>query len=148
MFIEENIDFKIASNILLGDVSAYLNKTNKNINETKLTKEKFISLVNSLKEEKISSKILKTILEEYLEREISLEKLLEEKQIVQVSNEDEIISLIKEVLSQYEESVNDYRNGKENAIKFLMGMVMKESKGKVNPRLAGELLKKILDDNN
>ena len=44
--------------------------------------------------------------------------------------------------------LNDYRNGKENAIKFLMGMVMKESKGKVNPRLAGELLKKILDDNN
>lgn len=149
LFINENIDFKIASNIMLGDISAYLNKTNKNISETKLTKEKFITLVTSLKEEKISSKIFKEILDDYLEREITLDEILKEKGISQVSsNEEEIISLIKEVLSKYQDSVNDYKNGKENALKFLMGMVMKESKGKVNPRLAGELLKKILDDNN
>jgi len=146
-FIEEKIDFKIASNILLGDISSYLNKNKVNINETKLTKEKFISIVNSLSENKISSKIFKEILPNLMEEETKLDELLNKLGISLVSNEDEIKKIITDTLEKYSESVNDYKNGKENAIKFLMGMVMKESKGKVNPKLALELLKNILDNN-
>lgn len=146
MFIEENIDFVIASNILLGDISSYLNKNLKDIFELNLSKEKFISLVNALKENKISSKIFKTILEEYLESNKSLEDILNERGLVQISDKKQIEQFIREVLSKYGDSVNEYKSGKTGVFKFLMGMVMKESKGTVNPKLAGEILKDILEN--
>ena len=145
MFLESDIDFKIASNILLGDITSYLNKEGISIFDTKLNKNKFISVVNALKENKISSKIFKDILSYLMEEEIDLDTLVEREGLSLVSNEDEIISIIQSVLLKFPESVNDYKNGKDNAIKFLMGMVMKESKGKANPKLALDLLKNILD---
>ena len=145
MFLEDDIDFVIASNILLGDISSYLNKTNKDIFELGLNKDKFIALVEALHTNKISSKIFKTVLEDYLETDKALDNLLSEKGLVQIGDEKEIESLINSVLSEYSDSVNDYKNGKTNAYKFLMGMVMKESKGLVDPKLAGEILRNILD---
>jgi len=91
--------------------------------------------------------MFKDILQKLIEEEIDLDTLLEKEGLVLVSNEDEIKKIINSVISKFPESVNDYRNGKENAIKFLMGMVMKESKGKINPKLALDLLKNILDNN-
>ena len=143
MFLEENIDFSIASNILLGDISSYLNKNKVSINDTYLTKEKFIILVNSLKSEEISSKIFKEIIDDILGKDIDVKELINQNK--QVSNTDEIVFIIEEVLEEFPESVQDYKNGKENAIKFLMGMVMKESKGKLNPKTSLEILKELLN---
>ena len=103
-------------------------------------------MVNALKENKISSKIFKIILDDYIESDKTLDSLLEERGLVQISDKSEIEKLIREVLSKYESSVNDYKNGKLGVYKFLMGMVMKESKGTVDPRLAGEILKDILEN--
>jgi len=58
----------------------------------------------------------------------------------------EIEVIIKGVLDKYPESVTDYKNGKDNAIKFLMGMCMKESKGMINPKIAMDVLKNLLDE--
>ena len=148
MFLEDNINFSIASNILLGDISSYLNKNNTDIFEINLTKERFIELVSALDSEKISSKIFKTILDEYLDSSKSLDEILNEKGLVQISDKSEIEKFIKDVLSNYNSSVEDYKNGKTGVYKFLMGMVMKESKGTLNPRLADEVLKDILDKSN
>ena len=63
----------------------------------------------------------------------------------QVDNKDEALKIVLDVIENYPDSVNDYRNGKENAIKFLMGMVMKNSKGKINPSLAMEILRDNLN---
>lgn len=145
LFLDENIDFTIASNILLGDISSYLNKNYTDIFSLGLTKDRFITLVNALKTNKISSKIFKAILDDYLSTDKTLDNLLEVKGLVQVSDKGEIEKFINEVLSKYEDSVTDYKNGKTGVYKFLMGMVMKESKGRVDPRLAGEILKDILD---
>lgn len=143
MFLEENIDFSIASNILLGDISSYLNKNKVSINDTYLDKEKFIILVNSLKNEEISSKIFKEIIDDVLGEDIDVRELIDKNK--QVSNTDEIVSIIEKVLNDFPDSVQDYKNGKENAIKFLMGMVMKESKGKLNPKTSLEILKELLN---
>ena len=116
-----------------------------NIFSVNLDKDRFIDLVNSLDSNKISSKILKTILEEYLETDKSLDEILKENNLVLVSDEKEIEEFINKVISTYPDSVSDYRNGKESAFKFLMGMVMKESKGKINPKTCDEVLKKVLD---
>ena len=63
----------------------------------------------------------------------------------QVDSKEEIERVVLDVLNSYPQSVIDYKNGKDNAIKFLMGMIMKETKGKINPKIAMEILKDNLD---
>ena len=145
-FLDCDIDFKIASNILLGDITAYLNKNSKLIEDTNLSNDKFITIVNSLSSDKISSKIFKDILDDYLETDKSLETILKDKGLDNTFDNDAIGNLIDEVLAKYPDSVNDYKNGKDNAFKFLMGMIMKESKGKANPKVASDILKDKLNN--
>ena len=140
---DQTIDYQIASNILVGDIASYLNKENKKITETNLTPEKFIKIVKALQTKEISSKIFKDIIKQILETEENIDKLLESNK--QVDSKEEAEKIINKVLETYKDSVNDYKNGKENAIKFLMGMVMKTSKGKINPELAMNILKDNLN---
>lgn len=143
-FLDTNIDFKVASNILLGDISSYLNKNSMNILDINLSKDRFIELVSALSTNKISSKTFKIILEDFLETDKSIDALLKEKDLIEMKD-DEIESFIENVLSSYPNQVEEYKNGKNNLFKFLMGMVMKESKGKINPKTCDEVLKKVLD---
>lgn len=140
IFLNENIDFNIASNILLGDISSYLNKTRKSIFDTKLDKERFIVVVNALKAEEISSKIFKEILNSIMEDEI-----LDLESHKQVNNDEQIIEIVTRVINNYPDSVRDYKNGKDNAIKFLMGMCMKESSGRLNPKMVMDILQDFLN---
>ncbi|MGN0993081.1 MAG: Asp-tRNA(Asn)/Glu-tRNA(Gln) amidotransferase GatCAB subunit B, partial [Bacilli bacterium] len=142
-FLDSNINLTIASNILVGDIASFLNKKKISIFDTKLTKDKFIVLVNSLDKEEISSKIFKEILPTVMEEDVPIETILENNK--QTSSKEEIEKVIIDVLDSYPQSVCDYKKGKESAIKFLMGMVMKETKGKINPKLAMEILKDNLD---
>lgn len=138
-----DIDFKVASNILTGDISSYLNKNNVSIFDTKFDNSKFVSIVNALSKKEISSKIFKDILPSIMEEDLDIDKLIDDNK--QVDNKDEALKIVLDVIDSYPDSVNDYRNGKENAIKFLMGMVMKNSKGKINPSLAMEILRDNLN---
>lgn len=140
MFLDSDIDFTIASNILLGDISSYLNKKRISIFDTELSKERFILVVNALKNEEISSKIFKEILNSIMEDE-----KLDLDSHKQVDNNDEIENIVKAVLAKFPDSVTDYKNGKDNAIKFLMGMCMKESGGKINPKTTMEILQNLLN---
>ena len=63
----------------------------------------------------------------------------------QVDNDSDIEDIVKNVLEKFPDSVTDYKNGKDNAIKFLMGMCMKESGGKINPKKAMEILQNLLN---
>ena len=142
-FIDKNINLKIASNILLGDIASYLNKNGKTLDETKI-EDKFVEVVNSLDSNMISSKIFKDILNDLMEKEDMLDDILKQNGISLVSNEDDLIKIIEKVLVENENSVNDYKNGKDNAFKYLMGMVMKETKGSANPVVVNNLLKDLL----
>ena len=138
--LEEQTNFKIASNMLLGDISAYLNKTEKDIKETTLTKERFLELVKFYEEGTITSKNLKEMLDTILESDKTISEIMKEQGIENITNDDEIRNIIKMIIKNNPESVEDYKNGHDRAIKFLMGQVMKETKGKANPRLANEIL--------
>ena len=142
-FLDSDINLKVASNILVGDIASFLNKKKISINETKLTKEKFIALVDSLDSEEISSKIFKEILPLVMDTDTPVGTILENNK--QVDSKEEIGRVVLDVLISYPQSVIDYKNGKDNAIKFLMGMIMKETKGKINPKIAMEILKDNLD---
>ena len=93
---------------------------------------------------KISSKIAKVILEEMYNTGKDPSQIIEDKGLVEITDETEIEKLIKEVLKENQKAVADYQKGKENSFTFLLGQVMAKSKGKANPQKAGELLKKAL----
>lgn len=141
-YLEEftNLNLKTASNLLLGDIQAYLNKVNKSILETKLTKDKMIKLVSYLDDGKISHKNFKDIVLDIMETDKEIDTILKEKGIQNVVDNTLVLEIIEKVLKDNENVVLDYKNGNERSLKFLMGQVMKESKGSVNPKLANDLL--------
>ena len=140
-----DVNLVIASNLLLGDIEAYLNKNNKSISETKLSDDKFRQLVNKLDSGAITNKIFKEILNDLMENDKSIDSILEEKGL-NLSNDDSLVDeIINKVLIENEFMVNDYKNGNERIIKALMGLVMRESKGKINPSIANAKLKEKLD---
>ena len=144
LFLDEDIDFVIASNILVGDIASYLNRNRISIFDTNLDKEKFCKIVKALEKKEISSKIFKDLLDDIMTTHRSVDDLLSSNK--QLDSYEEITSVVNTVIDKYPESVRDYKNGKTNSFKFLMGMVMKESKGKVNPSVASSILQNILDN--
>ena len=113
------------------------------IYDTNLDKN-FVNIVNMLSKNVISSKIFKDILEEVLTSNLSVEEILKEKNISLMSDTSKLEEIIKKVLKENETSVNDYKSGKQNALKFLMGMIMKETKGSANPKIVNDMLIDLL----
>ena len=138
--LDEKTNFQIASNLLLGDISAYLNKNEKLITDTTLTKERFLELIKLMDDKTLTSKNLKDILDDVLESTKSIAEIIKDKGIENITDDKEIREVVKQIIEANPESVNDYKNGHDRAIKFLMGQVMKETKGKVNPAVAMEIL--------
>jgi len=138
--IDNGVDALICANILTGDVLAYLNKNLFSINDTNLTLENTKELVDSIVSGEISSKIAKEILNELLINGGSVKDIIEEKGLKQISNTDEIRKVIKDIISANPKAILDYKNGLDRSIKFLMGQIMKETKGKANPQVANEIL--------
>lgn len=144
-FLDEKIDFKTASNLLLGDISAYLNKNETEITKTALSKEKFIELTNNISDGTLTSKNLKEILDTIMESEKSIAEIIKEAGIQNITDNSAITEMIKKIIDENPESVADYKAGKDRAIKYLMGQVMKESKGTLNPAMAMDILKEELN---
>lgn len=142
--LDKKTNFKIASNLLLGDISAYLNKNEKLITETTLTKERFISLISKIEDNTLTSKNLKEILDTVLEEETSIEDIIKNSGISNITDDSVIREIIKNIINNNKESVADYKAGHDRAIKFLMGQVMKETKGSANPKLAMDILQEEL----
>ena len=145
MFLDTNINFVIASNLLLGDIAAYLNKSEKSVFDTKLDKNKFIDIVEKLDKGTINSKVFKDILNDLMESDNFVDEIISKKGIKIISDPNELKNIIKTVLDNNPNSVNDYKNGNERAIKYLMGQIMKETKGSANPELVNKLLEEELN---
>ncbi len=106
--------------------------------------EALIKLSHMVSENKLSSTAAKEVLAEVLKSGADPEKVAEEKNLLQVSDEGAIAEIVASVIAQNETAANDVRRGEMKAIGFLVGQVMKQSQGKANPALATELLKKQL----
>ncbi len=139
-YLDTDIDLVIASNLLLGDIASYLNKTNLKLENTKLTQEKLIALVNKISSKELTSKNVKDILEDLLSTDTSLEEIIKSKNITNISDSNILLEIVTEVIKNNPESVTDYKEGKDRAIKYLMGQIMKETKGSANPSLVTSLL--------
>lgn len=140
-----NCNLVIASNLLLGEISAYLNKNNKKLDETKLSTEKFILLVDKLDKKEINNQIFKEIIVTLMETDEDLNKIVENKKINSISDED-LANIVEKIILANPESIADYKDGKDRATKYLMGQIMKETKGKIDPALANKLLIQKLNE--
>jgi aspartyl-tRNA(Asn)/glutamyl-tRNA(Gln) amidotransferase subunit B len=128
------------ANIITSDVVGYLNKNNKSLKDTKLELLNFKKLLDLLDKGEISSKILKDLLVDMLDKGTDVDTLINSKGVKQINNREELIPIIDSIILNNEASVVDYKNGKDRAIKYLMGEVMKQTKGQANPIMAQELL--------
>lgn len=144
--LDKDINFKIASNILLGEVSAYLNKKDTVINNTTLNKDRFIELVNLMNEDKLTSKNLKDIIDTIMESNDSIEEIMKSSGVQNITDDSMIKDVVRNIINSNPESVADYKAGHDRAIKYLMGQVMKETKGSVNPKMAMDILTEALSD--
>ena len=137
-------DAKGVANWLLGDVSAYLNSEGITISEFKVSPAHLSELVNLTKEGVLSSKLAKKVFAEMLKEDKAPKTLVKELGLEQVSDEGAIIKLVEETLAENPQSVADFKAGKERAIGFLVGQIMKKSRGKANPEMVQKMLRKAL----
>ena len=143
--IKEDTDYKIAANLLLGDIASYLNRTRKDLGDTTITVKRLVSLIAHLSDGSLSMNNIKDLIDTFLETDKSVEEIMKEKNIQNIKDDSLIKDIIARVIANNEESVNDYKTGHDRALKYLMGQVMKESKGQVNPSLANKLLQEELE---
>ncbi len=137
-------DAKSVSNWIMVELLGYLNKNNLEIDQVKLTPQNLAKMVQLIEKGTISGKIAKTVFAEMLESGKDPDAIVKDKGLVQISDEGAIKEIVVKVVAANPQSVEDYRNGKERALGFLVGQVMKETKGKANPQLVNKLLVEIL----
>ena len=108
--------------------------------------EEFIELLNSIKSEKISNNAGKKVLRQMFETGDGAKEIIERLGLVQMTDVSAIEKIVDEVLDENEQSIIDFKEGKDRALGFLVGQVMKKSRGKANPKIANEMLVKKLKE--
>jgi aspartyl-tRNA(Asn)/glutamyl-tRNA(Gln) amidotransferase subunit B len=131
---------KLLANWLMGEVNAYLKIADKEISDVPLTPEALAAMIALIEKGTISNKIAKDVFKELVENGGDPEQIVKAKGLVQISDQGEIKKMIIGILNQNQASVDDYQAGKEKAIGFLVGQVMKASRGKANPQLVNQIL--------
>lgn len=142
--LQHTSDAKAVSNWIMGDLLGYLNSENLELSEVPLTGQGLGEMIGLIEKGTISSKIAKTVFKEMFTSGKNPQQIVEEKGLVQISDEGAILSIVEQVVAANPQSVEDYKAGKQKAIGFLVGQVMKESKGKANPGMANKLLVDVL----
>ncbi|WP_271002041.1 Asp-tRNA(Asn)/Glu-tRNA(Gln) amidotransferase subunit GatB [Listeria seeligeri] len=138
--IKAGADAKQASNWLMGEVSAYLNAEQKELHETGLTPANLAGMIKLIEAGTISSKIAKKVFRELALNGGDAEQVVKDKGLVQISDEGALRTIIGGILDNNEQSITDYKNGKDRAVGFLVGQVMKATKGQANPPMVNKLL--------
>lgn len=133
-------DPKLASNYLMVDMNAYLNKVQQELKDTALTAEGLAGMIKLITDGTISSKIAKKVFAELIEHGGDAAKIVKEKGLVQVSDSGQLLAWVNEALDNNPKSIEDYKNGRDRAIGFLVGQIMKASKGQANPQMINKML--------
>lgn len=133
-------DAKTSANLLMGDVSRLMNEASITAERLKFTPEALSELISLIKSGTISNNIGKKVIAEMFITGGTPKTIVEEKGLLQNSDEGEILKIVKEALSDNPALIEDYKNGKTKVVGFLVGLVMKKSKGKSNPQIVNKLI--------
>ena len=134
-------DPKLAANWVSQDLLGLLNKNNWEIADSPIQAERLATLITRIKDNTISGKIAKTVFEAMIEDPSDVDAIIEAKGLKQVTDSGEIEKLVLEVIENNPAQVQQYKDGKEQVIGFLVGQCMQLSKGKANPAQVNELLR-------
>ena len=135
---------QLLANFLLTEIMAITNKANIEINDLDIAPQSLAQLIERLDDGTISSKIAKDILNQLKDGNFSVDDLIEDQGLQQITDEDQIKSVVLEVINEHQEQKNQYLSGKEQVLGFLIGKVMQKTKGKANPKLVNDLMKQEL----
>ena len=138
-------DPKLVANWLMGELFGYLNANALELKEVKLTPQSLGEMVKLIEKGTISTKIAKTVFKEMVETGKEPAKIVEEQGLVQISDEGELKRMVDEVLAAHPQVIDDYRAGNDRAVGFLVGQMMKLTKGKANPGLVNKLLVEAIE---
>ena len=135
-------NIKTLWNYLMVDVLSYLNKDEVGIESLKFTSKSLVSLINMLADGKINSKQAKEVLAVMYESGEDAQVIVDRLGLSQVSDDSAILEIVKTVLANNAQSISDFKAGKDRALGYLVGQVMKASQGKANPSKAKEFILK------
>lgn len=138
--IAAGADAKLAANYLQGDVNAYMNDNQVELQDTKITPEHLATMIKLISDGTISSKMAKKVFKAITNGE-EPKKFVEDKGMVQLSDPAKLQPIVDEVVAANPQSVEDFHNGKDRAIGFLVGQIMKQTHGKANPQVINKMLK-------
>lgn len=149
-FYEETVkhieDSKLASNWIMGDVLRRLKDEELEIEQLKFSAKSLSELLLLVKEGKINNNTGKKVLREMFDTGKEPENIVKEQGLIQISDEGELISIIEKILDENPQSIEDFKNGKDRAIGFLVGQIMKASKGKANPQIVNKMLGEMIKE--
>ncbi len=143
--VEVGIDAKIASNWISGPILSYLNKFELKISDLELTPKMLKDLTEYVDRGTISLRQAREILVEALDKKAEPKKLIKELDVSQISDEEELLVLVKEVIEKFPSVVEEYKNGKLTVLDYLIGQIMKATKGKASPDLTSKLMKEMIE---
>ncbi|MDD4980555.1 MAG: Asp-tRNA(Asn)/Glu-tRNA(Gln) amidotransferase subunit GatB [Candidatus Omnitrophica bacterium] len=138
-------DKKPIANWLIGPLLREANTRNCALVDLKVSPEYLTELVNFLENGQISNLTAKSVLTEMVETKKSPAAIIQEKNLVQISDSAGLNDAVEEAIKENAKSVNDYKQGKSNALMFLVGQVMRKTKSRANPQVVQEILKGRLD---
>ena len=149
IFYEETIKYNddkiMVSNWIMGDVLRRVNDENLDINELKFQAKDLADLLKLIQNDEISNNVGKKVFRTMFETGKKPAEIVKEEGLSQISDTGALEDIVNKVLDANEQSIIDYKDGKDRALGFLMGQVMKETKGQANPQMANEMLRKMLD---
>jgi aspartyl-tRNA(Asn)/glutamyl-tRNA(Gln) amidotransferase subunit B len=139
--LQKTKNYSLLSNWLIGEISAYLNKEQIEIHESKLSADIVAMLINRIDDQTISGKIGKSIFEEMCANGSSPDEIIKSQGLEQISDDEAIEEIILTVINENPAQVEAYLAGKEKLFGFFVGQVMKLTEGKANPKTVNNILK-------
>ena len=138
--------FQVVANFILTEVTGLCNKHNINLIDCPIKPEQISKLMQYIDDGKISSKQAKDILNELWTSEYGIDEIIKNKNIEQISDEAKLREISIKILDNFPKEVQDYNNGKDKLMGFFVGQIMKETKGKANPKILNKIIVNLLEE--
>ena len=139
--MEHTKDAKSAANWILGDIAAWLNNNNLEMQDLPVKPENIARMIELINGGVLSSKLAKTVFAEMVKEDKAPEDIVKEKGLEQISDTGAIEAIVDKIIAANPQSVTDFKAGKDKALGFLVGQIMRESRGKANPEMVNSMLK-------
>ena len=136
---------KTVSNWMLGEMARLLNETGTSVDDLKFTRKDLVDLIGMVDDGTLSTSMARTVFEKMFNSGRPPREIAESEGLAQVSDTDSLKAIVEEVLAANPDPVSDYLSGKEQAVRFLMGQVMKATRGKANPQVVNQTMREELE---